>query len=127
MHFPTHAPPSNDAPDTALVMRQRWRLAESRLEQFAFVLLSRLLNCLDRLGGAPFLSRSHEKEWALPIGAVVLGLRHVGLGAFEPRECMALEQELATWQQAGQFQDRANALRLRATVERAQRMVERYW
>ena len=35
----------NDAPDTAPAMRQRWRLAELRAEEYAFVLLSRLLTC----------------------------------------------------------------------------------
>lgn len=37
----------NDAPDAALAMRQRWRLAEVRAEDYAFVLLSRLINSLE--------------------------------------------------------------------------------
>lgn len=117
----------NDAPDSALVMRQKWRIAEIRLESYAFVLLSRMLNRLSELGGPSFLARSHEKEWALPIGAVVLALRHMGLGSVETRECLALEQELAAWQDMGQFHLQSNALRLKASVERAQRLVERYW
>ena len=36
----------NDAPDSAIAMRQRWRLAELRAEEYAFVLLSRLLSVL---------------------------------------------------------------------------------
>jgi phosphoglucan,water dikinase len=36
----------NDAPDSAIAMRQRWRLAELRAEEYAFVLLSRLLTVL---------------------------------------------------------------------------------
>ena len=36
--------PRNDAPDGALAMRQRWRLAELRAEDYAFVLLSQLSN-----------------------------------------------------------------------------------
>ena len=33
----------NDAPESAIAMRQRWRLAELRAEDYAFVLLSRLI------------------------------------------------------------------------------------
>jgi phosphoglucan,water dikinase len=41
----------NDAPDAALAMRQRWRLAEVRAEDYAFVLLSRLDNALEQQVG----------------------------------------------------------------------------
>ena len=37
----------NDAPDSALAMRQRFRLAEIRAEDYAFVLLSRMQNIVD--------------------------------------------------------------------------------
>lgn len=37
----------NDAPDAALAMRQRWRLAEVKCEDYAFVLLSRGINKLE--------------------------------------------------------------------------------
>lgn len=37
----------NDVSDDSLAMRQRWRLAEIRCEDYAFVLLSRFLNLLD--------------------------------------------------------------------------------
>ena len=33
----------NDAPDESIAMRQRWRLAELRAEEYAFVLLSRFM------------------------------------------------------------------------------------
>ena len=36
----------NDASDTAIAMRQRWRLCEIRAEEYAFVLLSRFINSL---------------------------------------------------------------------------------
>lgn len=38
----------NDAPDAALAMRQQWRLAEVRCEDYAFVLLSRLVNAVEQ-------------------------------------------------------------------------------
>jgi phosphoglucan,water dikinase len=37
----------NDAPDSALSMRQKFRLAEIRCEEYAFVLLSRVGNLLE--------------------------------------------------------------------------------
>ena len=37
----------NDASDDSLAMRQRWRLAEIRCEDYGFVLFSRFLNLLD--------------------------------------------------------------------------------
>ncbi len=37
----------NDAPDSALTMRQRWRLAEGKCAEYSFTLLSRFLNKLD--------------------------------------------------------------------------------
>jgi phosphoglucan,water dikinase len=39
---------------------------------------------------------------------------------------MALERELATWQRLGGFQHREEALRLRATLQRTQRLAESY-
>lgn len=36
----------NDAPESALAMRQRWRLAEGRSEDYAFLLLSQVTNAL---------------------------------------------------------------------------------
>lgn len=41
----------NDAPDRALVMRQKWRLSEIRAEDYIFMLLSRFINNLeDKVG-----------------------------------------------------------------------------
>lgn len=39
--------PRNDAPDGALAMRQRWRLAELRAEEYAFVLLSQFTSAIE--------------------------------------------------------------------------------
>lgn len=38
----------NDAPDSALVMRQRWRLAEGKCAEYAFTLMSRFINLLEQ-------------------------------------------------------------------------------
>lgn len=115
-----------DAPDSALVMRQRWRLTEVRLEDYVFVLLSQFVNKLEERGGASALSSGSDGAWGLPLGALVVGLRHLGLSGFDPGECMAIECELAAWQRVGAFNMRDNALRLRATLLRLRRLTDRY-
>ncbi|KAF6253313.1 pyruvate phosphate dikinase [Scenedesmus sp. NREL 46B-D3] len=116
----------NDAPDAALAMRQRWRLAEVKAEDYAFVLLSRLDNALEQQGGGAALLNAHDLAWAPVLGGLVLGLRHLGLGGLAPAEAMAIEAELTAWQKEGNFRDRDNALRLKATLERMQRFTESY-
>lgn len=114
----------NDAPDAALVMRQRWRLAEGRCQEYAFMLLSRVANEIDLMGGSEALSKATDRSWALPIGATVLGLRHMGLQGLQPAEALAIEHELALWQRQGGLVDRDNALRMRASLERCLRFTE---
>lgn len=116
----------NDASGSALAMRQRWRLAEGRSEDYAFVLLSQVTNTLQAQGGSAALAGGHANGWSLPIGAAVLAVRHVGLSGWHPADCAAVENELTAWQQAGQLSERDNALRLKATLERAQRLTQSY-
>ncbi len=61
-------------------------------------------------GGPEGLAGS-DKAWALPLGAAVLGARQLGLSGWEPAECLALENELGAWQQAGHLTQRLPALR----------------
>uniref|UniRef100_A0A061RNS8 Phosphoglucan, water dikinase n=2 Tax=Tetraselmis sp. GSL018 TaxID=582737 RepID=A0A061RNS8_9CHLO len=116
----------NDASDEALAMRQAWRLCEIRAEEYAFVLLSYMENHLTASGGHEELAGSRDRSWALPIGATVLGLRHLGLSGWNPAECVALEAELEAWQRQGFFAERIQALRLKATLERCLRTTEDY-
>ncbi|KAL4419085.1 hypothetical protein ABPG77_010024, partial [Micractinium sp. CCAP 211/92] len=116
----------NDAPDRALAMRQKWRQCEVRAEDYAFVLLSRFINSLEEKGGAAAIAGGSDGGWALPIGALVLSLRHLGLGGYAPQECMAIEHELTAWQRAGGFAQKDNALRLKATLQRLRRLTEQY-
>ncbi|KAL3145446.1 2,3-dihydroxyphenylpropionate/2,3-dihydroxicinnamic acid 1,2-dioxygenase, variant 2 [Trebouxia sp. C0009 RCD-2024] len=116
----------NDAPDGSMAMRQRWRLAEIRAEDYAFVLFSSFLNQLDHKGGAEGLAGQADSAWDLPLGAIVLGVRHMGLSGWQGPECMALENELTAWQQAGDFKSHDTALRLKATLERVQRLAHSY-
>ena len=114
-----------DAPDAARAARQRWRQAEMQALDYGFVLLSRFV------AAAPSpeeLAAGGDGGWALPIGAVVLGLRQVGLSAGPgvARECAALEQELMAWQRAGGLTQRDAALRLKASLQRVRRLTQAF-
>jgi hypothetical protein len=69
--------PRNDAPDAALAMRQRWRLAELRAEEYAFVLLSQFTNAIEAQvlePDAPFAPCSMQQH-ARTLLAVLSGIR----------------------------------------------------
>ena len=57
------------------------------------------------------LATAADEAWAKPLGAAVLGVRHMGLSGWQPAECMALENELGAWQAKGGLTDRDSALR----------------
>ncbi|GMH42043.1 hypothetical protein BSKO_09962 [Bryopsis sp. KO-2023] len=119
-----HSGLRNDAPDSAMSMRQFYRLAEVRTEEYAFVLLSRFINLVEASGGFEGLEASSDQSWALQFGALILGLRHLSMDGWEPQECMALENELTAWQKEGNVVTPLNALRVKATLERLQRLSE---
>ena len=62
-------------------------------------------------GGAETLAGQGDPAWALPLGAVVLGVRHMGLSGWQASECMAIENELTAWQDQGDFKSQEPALR----------------
>ena len=110
----------NDAPDASLAMRQRWRVADARLEDWLFVLLSRLAAAID----APTLATSPAAAWSVPLGSLLLAVRNIGLAGWSPRECFSIENELTTWRSAADADTRDGALRLKATLERSLRLVQ---
>ena len=91
-----------DAPDSSLAMRQRWRVADTRLEDYVFVLLSRCAAAVERRCGSVGLSELPiATGWSLPLGALLLAVRNVGLSGWaDVAECMAVEGELVAWRAA---------------------------
>jgi phosphoglucan, water dikinase len=91
----------NDASDTAIAMRQKWRLCEIGLEDYSFVLLSRLINAVESFGGSSWLSQSVESTntgpWNVPIDALIAGVKQVKLSGWRPNECSAISNELDAW------------------------------
>ncbi|XP_071742670.1 phosphoglucan, water dikinase, chloroplastic isoform X2 [Rutidosis leptorrhynchoides] len=127
----------NDAPDTAIAMRQKWRLAEIGLEDYAFVLMSRYLNALEAAGGAHWLADNvnsmNVNSWNDPIGALVVGIRQLGLSGWKPEECKAIENELLAWQEKRLLEKEGTedgktiwALRIKATLDRSKRLIDEY-
>ncbi|XP_038995104.1 phosphoglucan, water dikinase, chloroplastic-like isoform X2 [Hibiscus syriacus] len=127
----------NDAPDAAIAMRQKWRLCEIGLEDYSFVLLSRLLNMLEAKGGANWFADNIEEKnissWNDPLGVLIVGVNQLSLSRWKPEECAAIENELTAWQEKGLFEKEGSedgkriwALRLKATLDRTRRLTEEY-
>lgn len=121
----------NDVSDDVLAMRQRWRLAEIRIEDYLFVLLARTMGLLEQAGGAGMLARPNSTNaWRMAAGAMVQGLRQLGLSGFATKELLVLENEVESWLAAftsgGVQAQRENALRGKACAERVQRLASQY-
>ncbi|XP_075085302.1 phosphoglucan, water dikinase, chloroplastic-like isoform X2 [Nicotiana tabacum] len=127
----------NDAPDAAIAMRQKWRLCEIGLEEYAFVLLSRFVNAVEALGGADSLAENvaqkNVSSWNDPIGALNVGIQQLGLSGWKPEECKAVGNELLSWKERGLSETEGSedgktiwALRLKATLDRSRRLTEEY-
>ncbi|KAL6643462.1 hypothetical protein ACP70R_018228 [Stipagrostis hirtigluma subsp. patula] len=126
----------NDAPDTAIAMRQKWRLCEIGLEDYSFVLLSRYINALEALGGSASLADGLARNtsiWDDALDALMIGIAQVSFSGWKPEECIAIGNELLSWKQTGLPETEGNedgkyiwALRLKATLDRARRLTEEY-
>ncbi|KAF7837081.1 phosphoglucan, water dikinase, chloroplastic [Senna tora] len=127
----------NDAPDTAIAMRQKWRLCEIGLEEYSFVLLSRFFNALEVMGGARWLAANVQSKnvnaWNDPLGALIIGVHQMKLSSWKPEECASIENELLAWKKRGLSEMEGNedgktiwALRLKATLDRSRRLTNEY-
>lgn len=126
----------NDAPDSAIAMRQKWRLCEIGLEDYSFVLLSRYINALEALGGSASLAEglpTNTSLWDDALDALIIGINQVCFSGWKPNECSALVNELLSWKQKGLSEFEGNedgkyiwALRLKATLDRTGRLTEEY-
>ena len=122
----------NDASDAAIAMRQKWRLSELGLEDYAFVLLSRLINAFERNGGASWLSEAvkggSEGKWTSALTSLAMAVQQLGLSGYQMEECAAIKNELIAWSATGVLGNGTKewALRLKATVDRVRRVAESY-
>ena len=116
----------------AMTTRQQWRMAEVSLEELGFVLLTRTLFCAGFVGdddeGQGEFERSLSYDpavWTAACNCVSQGLRHVALSMWRPMECHAVARELEAWcsEPSGPIGTPENALRMRAALERALRLL----
>ncbi|KAE9618610.1 putative phosphoglucan, water dikinase [Lupinus albus] len=127
----------NDAPDSAIAMRQKWHLCEIGLEDYSFVLLSRFFNVLEVKGGAHWLAAKSQSKninaWNDSLRALIIGVHQLKLSSWKPEECDAIENELIAWSKKGISEMEGNedgktiwALRLKATLDRSKRLTDEY-
>ena len=97
--------------------QQDFLLADIGLEDFAFALLSAMLNTLDANADTP---------WDVWLDALQQTLAHLALSQVVPDECGVIDAELSAWRRTFNPKDREQLLRLKATVSRARRLAESF-
>lgn len=90
------------------------RLTDIALEDFAFPLLSKILNGFDAAGP--------DAGWDAEIDSLALTLANLEMSHVEADEARAIGAELEAWRRDFQDGERDPMLRLKATVERARRL-----
>ncbi|XXG69589.1 hypothetical protein AAC387_Pa06g2414 [Persea americana] len=72
-------------------LQYQWRLCEIGLEDYSFVLLSRLLNALEAMGGSSWLAHNARTKnidyWNHARSALTTGIRQLGLSGWKVEEC----------------------------------------
>ena len=91
-------------------------LADIGLDDFAFVLLSEILNAFEAGGAGP--------AWEPGLEVLQQAVVNLELSRIAPEECGAIDAELSAWRTAFAAADREQLLRLKATVSRARRLAE---
>jgi len=112
-----HAGDLKNAPSS---QRQQWRLAEVSMEDYAFVLLSRLLNTLGAESEPP-RSDISASELKLTLEALALTSRTLSLSSGGDQEMEAIASEAATLARDGLPNGEEGGLRVQAIAERARR------
>ncbi|HEX8947708.1 MAG TPA: PEP/pyruvate-binding domain-containing protein, partial [Dissulfurispiraceae bacterium] len=97
---------------------QQLQLADTGLEDYSFVLLSRLNNHFDSL--------KDGMSWGLALPSLAQAIGNVRLSGFNAEECRAIESELKNWSDTLIPGDREQLLRLKATLDRSSRLAEAY-
>jgi phosphoglucan,water dikinase len=97
---------------------QELLLADIALEDFAFALMSELLNALD--------AEKSKPDWVSLLDALQLTIKNLILSGIETDECRAIESELRAWCRDFNPAVRENMLRIKATADRARRVAENF-
>lgn len=107
--------------------QQQLQLADIRLEEYAFVLLSQLNNHFEeRLRFPENTSEPAAAPWLSLLECLLLTVANLRCSGFDRQECVAVESELEAWRQSLELHDYDQVLRLKATLERARRLADNY-
>ena len=111
----------NDAPDESVRQRQVWRQAELAMEEYAFVLLSRCNNLMEEQSA---LGVEGENAWRLAANVSAFALKHISLSGWKSLEAGILARELVAWCDSHASGDKDSAIRLKASLQRAKRLID---
>ena len=98
----------------------RLQIADIRLEDHSFVLLSLITNAVEGR-----LARE-KMPWKTVFRASVLAVANIRLGGFDPEECAAIEAETESVSSVFDHRRRDSLLRLKASADRCLRLAESY-
>lgn len=96
-------------------------LADIGLEEFAFALLSTLLNPLE----ADFTNET-KSDWTPALQLFSLTIRNLALSSVAPEESGAVLSEVEAWSNQFNCTERDQLLRLKATAERSRRLADTF-
>ncbi|MDX1269710.1 MAG: hypothetical protein R3311_20225, partial [Oceanisphaera sp.] len=97
---------------------QKLQIAEIRLEDYVFTLLSSLINSF---AGSP-----DSFPWHAALACLQMTIRNLRLSGFNQEECRAAEAELRAWSRKFDYHDRNQLLRIKATLDRCRRLGEEH-
>jgi len=97
-------------------MAQEFMLADIGLEDFAFMLLSSLINGADR----------QELQWTQVLGVLSLAVANLRLSSIGPEECSAIESGTNALKPVFDPSDREDILLLKASLDRCMRLSHEY-
>lgn len=97
---------------------QEIQLADIKLEDYCFVLLSQLINGLEPL--------AQGSQWKQALSALILTTQNLRLSGLQAEECRVIESELAMWCEDIDPKDRDQLIHLKAVLDRAGRLAETY-
>jgi phosphoglucan,water dikinase len=97
---------------------QKLRVADIKLEDYGFVLLSRLAN--------GFENTENRLPWGQVLPVIGLGVSNLRFSGLDAAECSAVENELEAWALDLDPQDAVQLIRIKATIERTGRLSGNY-
>lgn len=104
--------------DSANAEAQKLILADIWLEDFSFVLLSRLVNHVD--------AQQEGIPWAVSLNSLALTVENLRLSGISPEESRVIESEVNAWRHKFVLSDRRQLIRLKATLDRSRRLADDY-